>query len=403
MSELYPLIFGLVFMVILGLVAGQFLRVLNRPWWQLRWVRLISYLIPLFGGICIFLWAVGVKFDNALFSGIGATGAASTVVIQLAMLFSLPISGATHALIKLVKKLRSRIVGPTEPDPHRRLLLKSAAAIFPIAAVSTGVAGVANSLGPVSIPDIKFKYENLPDQLRGLKILHLSDSHLGYYVILEDLEEILAELAPYKPDLILMTGDIADDLTSLPYALDMIDQLKPRLGCYACLGNHEYYRGIYKVRQAFDKSQISLLIDRGVTIDVDGAPIYISGADDPKWLRRDNRDFIYKSIDSCIDPAPVDAFKILLSHRPNGFDYAASKKVDLMLAGHTHGGQIGIGGRSFFEQTLPLKYLWGPYTKGKGSYLYTTSGLGHWFPFRLGCPREAAIITLHRQDILDTD
>jgi len=395
MSELYPLIFSLVFMAILGIVAGLFLRVLNRPWWQHKWVRLIAYLIPVFGGICIVLWAAGVELANSLLSGIGATGAASTVVIQLAMLFSLPISGATHALFKLIKKFRYRIAGPVDPDPHRRLFLKSAAAIFPLAAVSTGVTGVANSIGPVSIPIIKFKYPNLPDKLDGLKILQLSDAHLGYYIILEDLEKALAEIAPHKPDLILMTGDIADDLTSLPYALDMIGQLKPRLGCYACLGNHEYYRGIYQVRQAFDQSPISLLVNQGVTIDVEGAPVYITGADDPRWLRRDNRDFIFKSIDSCLDSAPSEAFKILLSHRPNGFDYAAKHNIDLMLAGHTHGGQIGIGGRSIFEQALPLKYLWGSYSDGNGSRLYTTSGLGHWFPFRLGCPREAAIIELH--------
>ncbi|MCP4583483.1 MAG: metallophosphoesterase [candidate division Zixibacteria bacterium] len=396
MSELFPLIFSLVFLAVVGTVAGLFLRVLNSPWWEYKWIRLTAYLIPVFGGICIVLWFLGVKFASGLFTGIGASGAALTVVIQLAMLFSLPISGVTHAFFSLAKRLRLHVAGPAKPDPHRRLFLKGAAAVFPVAAISTGVAGVANSLGPVLMPKINFKYANLPAALDGLKILQLSDIHLGYYVILSDLEQVMAEVKNHKPDIVLLTGDIADDLTSLPYALDMIAQLKPRLGVYACLGNHEYYRGIYEVRQAYDKSTIPLLVNQGLSVDIDGAQLYVAGADDPRWLRRDNRDFLYKTIDKCIEGAPEGAFKLLMSHRPNGFDYAANKGVDLTLAGHTHGGQIGIAGRSVFEQALPLKYLWGPYTGKNGCRLYTTSGLGHWFPFRLGCPREAPIITLSR-------
>jgi predicted MPP superfamily phosphohydrolase len=381
-------------MAILGTVAGLFLRVLNRPWWELRWVRLTAYLIPVFGGICIVLWFLGVKFASSMFTGIGASGAALTVVLQLAMLLSLPISGATHALFNLAKRLRSHIAGPATPDPHRRILLKGAAAVFPIAAMSTGVAGVAKSLGPVNYPEFVFKYDNLPAVLDGLKILHLSDVHLGYYVILQDLERVLAEVKPMKPDLVLMTGDIADNLASLPYALNMIEQVKPRLGAYSCLGNHEYYRGIYEVRKAYDAGPVPLLVDEGVKIDVDGVSLYIAGADDPRWLRRDNRDFLNKTIDQCAAKAPGECFKILLSHRPNGFKYASKSGFNLMLAGHTHGGQIGIAGRSVFEQMLPLDYLWGPYKDKNGGRLYTTSGLGHWFPFRLGCPREAPIITL---------
>lgn len=69
--------------------------------------------------------------------------------------------------------------------------------------------------------------------------------------------------------------------------------------------------------------------------------------------------------------------------------------MDLTLAGHAHGGQIGFNGHSAFERIWPDQYLWGPYSVGR-SRLYTTSGFGHWFPFRVNCPTEAPLIELAR-------
>ena len=93
--------------------------------------------------------------------------------------------------------------------------------------------------------------------------------------------------------------------------------------------------------------------------------------------------------------APADGFTILMSHRPEGLNAAAALGIPLTLAGHTHGGQFGWFGRSIFEPWLPHRYLWGKYQKDQ-SQLYTSAGVGHWFPFRLGCPPEAPIIVLKR-------
>ena len=86
---------------------------------------------------------------------------------------------------------------------------------------------------------------------------------------------------------------------------------------------------------------------------------------------------------------------IVMSHRPSAFDFTAPRNVSLTLAGHTHGGQVGFMGRSILESSFPESYLWGHYRSGS-SHLYTTSGMGHWFPFRLGCPPEAPVIELTR-------
>lgn len=363
-------------------------------------MRLTTFLIPVFGGICIVLWAWGVKIDNSILTGIGATGGAFTMVIQIALLLSLPVSGAFHVIIDIVRKIKKKVMtAPVKPDPKRRLVLKTAAAVFPMIAVSAGAGGVASSFNESRMPKIKLLYPDLPSSLNGLQILQISDSHLGYYITLHHLERMLMKAEEQKPDIILLTGDIADDLRILPDALSMIAQLSPRLGCYACLGNHEYYRGINKVYRAYDAGPIPLLVDAGTAIDIDGIPLYIAGADDPRWMRRDNSRFIDESISKSIALAPDNAFKILMSHRPTAFDFAAEKGMQLTLSGHTHGGQLGIGGRSLFEY-LPalggLRYQWGHYQKANGSQLYTTSGFGHWFPFRLGCPPETPLIELRK-------
>lgn len=105
------------------------------------------------------------------------------------------------------------------------------------------------------------------------------------------------------------------------------------------------------------------------------------------------------SIQSSIEDAPPDAdFRLLLCHRPEGHGPAADAGYDLTLSGHTHGGQVGLLGRSIFETLRPGIGWWGSYVKkkkdGRPSRLYTTSGFGHWFPFRFGCPTEMPIVVL---------
>ncbi|HEY4219698.1 MAG TPA: metallophosphoesterase, partial [Myxococcota bacterium] len=87
------------------------------------------------------------------------------------------------------------------------------------------------------------------------------------------------------------------------------------------------------------------------------------------------------------------ACKILLAHRPEALDASSQHGYAVQLSGHTHGGQMALFGRSLVEGLVPMKYLLGHYEKD-GTSLFTTAGLGHWFPFRLNCPTEAALVTL---------
>jgi predicted MPP superfamily phosphohydrolase len=234
---------------------------------------------------------------------------------------------------------------------------------------------------------------SLPGQLEGFRIAHLTDLHLGYYVHLEDLEKAVAKIKAQKPDLALITGDISDDLDILPDALKIINSLAPQYGIYASVGNHEYYRGIAEVMRIFQSAPFPMLINQRINLDISGAKITLGGADDPRTLRRDYAEFLENTIEHTLGDVPGDSFKLLMCHRPEGFNYSASKGINLVLSGHTHGGQIGFAGRSLFEPIFPEKYFWGTYRRGKTT-LYTSSGMGHWLPFRLGVPAEAPILVL---------
>jgi len=396
MRSFFPIIFAAVFILILGMIEIILLRLLNKEWWDNKKIRLLAWLLPLVGGLTILLWALG-EYNALQWLSVPAASVVVVVfVLEIALMMSLPVSGLIHLLDRLLKSLLRRKKSSSEKiDRHRRVFLKGAAAAVPLVTMATGVSGVARAFDDVRVFKKPLIFEQLPSGWEGLKILHLSDLHLRRYITLTDLADVLERAKEFSPDLILITGDVADDLDLLPETLAMIDAVKAPLGSYACLGNHEYFRGINRVKKIFSASSVPLLVNRSLTIPVRGGRLLIGGIDDPLSLRGKHGNFFKKTIEESLQGEEPGEFSILMSHRPDALEQALQKEYDLVLAGHTHGGQVGLFGRSVFEQFFPDSYLWGHYQRGK-THLYTSSGVGHWFPFRLGCPAEAPVIELHR-------
>lgn len=395
LRNFFFLIFVAAAILLFGLIQLLLLRVLNRPWWNKTWIRRSAYTLPALG--VLFLAAFGVAEYNRIswLSTVAAPLMVVTIVMELGLMFSLPFSGILHLTNWVIDRLMRRH-GHTEEtvvDVRRRAFLKGTAAAIPVVALAEGLSGVGLAYAPAEVRLEPILFEHLPPKLHGLRILHISDLHLRHYVTLEDLEQVLTDAAPYEPDLILVTGDISDDLAMLPDALRLLEQARAPLGRFAIPGNHEYFRGIKKVRSIFDRSSIPLLIDRHVRIETAGHALCLGGIDDPMTMRSIPTDFFSTAIKKTFLGADEYDFSILMSHRPDAFPYASTRRIDLTLAGHTHGGQIGFGGRSLLEASFPDSFLWGNYRKGT-SHLYTSCGTGHWFPFRLGCPAEAPVIEL---------
>ncbi|SYZ74471.1 putative Metallophosphoesterase [Candidatus Zixiibacteriota bacterium] len=399
MVGIYPLIFSLVVLTVFSLLEIFLIRVLNRVWWKHRLVRWGAYFLPLLGIISITIWFSAMYLNHRLLGRISSVVVSASLILLVGLTLSLPISGILNLIHSLLekRKARKKAIRPGTVDPNRRLFLKGTAAALPLFTIATGTTGVARAFQETRVFLLPMTFDNLPPQLHGFRILHMTDSHLGIYKFLDDIENILVRADTYKPDLILYTGDIADRLSLLPETLDMVVTLKTRHGIFASLGNHEYYRGITNVLRAFDAGRVPLLRSSGILLDINGAKLYIGGADDPRVLRKDNRQFLKTTVSLALEGAPDDAFKIVMTHRPEGFDPAAENNVNLVLAGHTHGSQVGLAGHSVFTPLLPGRYLWGHYAKGN-SQMYLSSGIGHWFPFRLGCPPEAPVIELRSRN-----
>lgn len=449
--------------VVFGLVNLLLVWALHRQWWQIRHVRRATWLFPTAGLTIVALWALctSIGFRGGIY--VFAFIASFFFVSSFALTLALPFSGTALTLERLVlwiiKKTRSgktpsstrtpspsANAGSSEPnatytdpqvstheesrtlilpaegvrivesekgengpqrieviDRRRRSIITTGAAAIPALAIGTGAYGIVASGNTVQFPNVEMFFEELPPDLDGLRILHLSDIHLGYYITLDLLEEMLIAARLQRPDLVLITGDVSDDLSVLPSALKMIGELRPRYGTYASLGNHEYYRGIREVLNTFDAGPIPLLVEKGESLKIGRAELFIGAADDPaaggKELGGGKDQFLHRSVERAFNGAPSEAFHLLMSHRPEGFDTAADLGLQMTIAGHTHaGGQMGWNGRSLVETWLGMgKYMWGYYEKNGGtSKLYTSAGAGHWFPFRLGVPREAPVYTLRR-------
>jgi predicted MPP superfamily phosphohydrolase len=387
---------------------------LHRQWWRIRGVRRATWIIPLASLTLVGIWALASMAGLTWLSVALSTVASFILICSVALGISLPVSGIILTLERLIRWIVRSIGGRSpgnadasavssseralpEVDLTRRSIVTGAAAIIPLAAVTAGAAGVVGSFADVTFPQIPLTFANLPAGLEGLRILHLTDIHLGYYVGLDDLERTLLSAEKERADILLVSGDISDDIGIVNDAIGMLGQFRTRYGTFASIGNHEYYRGVGEFLQAFERVSFPLLRENGATLTIGGSRLHIAGADDPaRDASSEKRPFLERSVAAALDGAPSDAFHLLMSHRPEGIEAASRNGVELTVSGHTHGGlQMGFNGRGLFESIVPDSYLWGHYRVGN-SQLYTAAGTGHWFPFRLGVPREAPVYTLRR-------
>jgi hypothetical protein len=387
-------------MITVAILSGLeifLLKKIHRDWWQHRKVRQLSFGIPLAGIAGLLLWGSGIAVEIDFLVTVGATLTSGILVLGLALMISLPLSGMFHVgdrfVAMLVQKRNERRGEEIPTDPKRRQLLTTSAAVFPILAIAAGGKGLVTAYSEPRMPVIPLVYPDLPAGLEGLRILHISDVHIGLIIGFDDVERMVEISEIQKPDIVLLTGDFSDDANQYLEALRLAGQIPSRYGSFASIGNHEYFRGIKAIVRAYEKGPIPLLLNTGSIVDINGTPLYIAGADDPRSNFGIPEGFFANSIDMAMRDAPGDAFTILMCHRPNGFDEAARAGIPLILSGHTHGGQIGFNGRSLLYATNPQKYMWGLYEKN-GSKLYVSAGAGHWFPYRLGCPTEIPLYVL---------
>ncbi len=244
---------------------------------------------------------------------------------------------------------------------------------------------------------VRVAIEGLADSLKGTRILHLSDLHIGNGLEGRALERLVDRANALEPDLMVLTGDLFDhDPAFIEEGARALGRLRARAGIYVVLGNHDVYTGAEEVVAGLSAWAPDLTVLREEVIRLPfGDPLYLAGLDDPggDWTARDLE---VREIETLAERAPEDGPCILLCHRPEVFAQAARLGFPLMLAGHTHGGQIALpfaGGR-INPSRMITDFDRGLFREGDFA-LYVNRGIGMAGPrIRFYCPREIAMIEL---------
>jgi len=224
----------------------------------------------------------------------------------------------------------------------------------------------------------------LPTAFHGFRILHLSDIHLDMD---PDIGSALAaRVAEADYDLCVITGDFrARTYGILEPAVEAMSELRERIDrpVFAVLGNHDFVEMVPEL----EALEIRVLVNESTAIEHGGAIIHLAGIDDPHYYQADN-------LEKAADGIPEDRVAILLSHSPEPYRHAAHSGFDLMLCGHTHGGQICLpGGIALtYNAKCPRALGRGPW-RWRNLQGYTSVGAGSCVvPVRFNCPPE---ITVH--------
>jgi len=304
----------------------------------------------------------------------------------LAIIWAILTCGTTGAL--LLSRRMGRRSEPT--DLARRGLLQAAQAAVvaaPALALGYGTFVERRRLTPL---EVNLPIKGLPKDLNGIRIAQLSDIHLSSFFSAEELSAAVDMANSFRPHLAVVTGDlITRDGDPLDACIRELGRLRADAGLFGCLGNHEIYANCeaYTTEQAA-KRGLRFLRSEAHTLRFGQARLRLAGVDYQKMHSK------YLMEAGALQER--DSFQVLLSHNPDVFDTAAAQGWDLILAGHTHGGQVTV---EYLNQHLNLArfftpYVYGHYEKEK-SHLYVTRGIGTvGVPVRIGAAPEVALVRL---------
>jgi predicted MPP superfamily phosphohydrolase len=271
----------------------------------------------------------------------------------------------------------------------------------------TGVLyGVTKGRSRFNVARVPVRSPRLPEAFDGLRVVHISDMHLGSYggdlsLVRNGVDLINAE----DPDVIVFTGDLVNDYAdeAEPFIAELV-RLKARMGKYSVLGNHDYSdypkwsspadkaANLVRLKAIHGEMGFRLLLDEHVTLEHKGQRLGMLGVQN--WGHRFQQ---YGDLERTKAGTEHLPFRILLSHDPTHWErQVQGTGIDLTLSGHTHGAQLGvkIGNSTYSPAQWVYKHWAGLYSEG-GQQLYVNRGFGFiGFPGRVGMPPEITVLEL---------
>ncbi|MGH9487840.1 MAG: metallophosphoesterase [Terriglobales bacterium] len=233
------------------------------------------------------------------------------------------------------------------------------------------------------ITHLQVPLPRLPPALNGLHLAHLSDIHYGLFLSRDSLLRVLELTLAQQPDLICITGDfVTQSPVFIEPAAEMLGQLHAPLGVYAVLGNHDFRAGADLLTRALRRQGLKVLRNQHRLLRHRGAAFQIAGIDDSRQ---------HPNLGAAL-ASTASRFTLLLAHNPMELAAAARCGVDLVLSGHTHGGQIKFA----FAEPLYQRFLPAGLLSLDSTQMYVSRGLGKVIlPMRVGAPPELAFLTLY--------
>ncbi len=401
------------FMVLLDVYFFQVLKVITHS--ASSRTRLFihtGYWIVSIGAILMLLLLPYLQFDRQ------AKLAKSTIFAMIAGLFFAKLiaslffvvddvrRGIQWAGTKLFFKPKEAGLSPVGEGISRSVFLSWAGMLAGSGLFGTLIYGFGNK-HRYQVTKIKLDYPNLPQTFRGIKIAHISDIHAGSFSDKEAVIKGVQKLMLEKPDLILFTGDLVNNVASeMDEYMDVFNKLNAPLGIYSTLGNHDYgdyvewdspaekNTNLERLKQVHAAMGWKLLMNEHVVLEKESDSIALLGIENWSSKARFPK---YGDLKKAYAGSEKHPFKILLSHDPSHWRAEVCESyqdIDLVLSGHTHGMQFGVEIPGI--KWSPVQYVYnewaGLYEKGNQK-LYVNRGFGFiGYPGRVGILPEITVL-----------
>jgi predicted MPP superfamily phosphohydrolase len=279
-------------------------------------------------------------------------------------------------------------------NPGRRRVLNSVGNVLMASPFAMVGYGTLVQRTDFRVREVDVPVPGLPDDLHGLRLLQLSDIHLSAFLSERELARVIDASNELRPHLAVVTGDlISSHSDPLDACIRQIARLKADAGVYGCLGNHENYAKVQNLTVELGaRCGVGFLRQQAQQLRFGNSVLNLAGVDFQPSTQK------HRYLQGAGRMVVPGAMNVLLSHNPDVFPVAARQGYHLLLAGHTHGGQVNV---EILDQAItPIRfftpYVYGLYRSGAAA-AYVTRGIGTiGIPARIGAPPEISVLVLRK-------
>ncbi len=395
----FQLLLLVIFLVIYSLISlGALTSLLNitssANKKKVRWSILISTSLILISFVLLYIWPMTARsIKDYTFHLI------FNALLSVDFVFKLPL--ALSFIIGILFSLK------------RKAVVYAMGLILSIGISSSIIYGFVFGTKSLIINKVELEFPNLPQNYDGLKLMQISDIHLGNFLHSQKLmTKVKNESKIIDPDIILFTGDLVDNFSNELIGWEgVFKEITRNKECFSILGNHDYgnytdweseaekIENFKQIEAGNETLGFQLLNNEHVKLKSKTDSIYIVGVENWGHLPFPQ----YANIEKAMAGIPKNAFKILMTHDPAHWDEVIKYGGDfaLTLSGHTHGMQWGIVRAGIVFSLIYLtRHKWGGLYKFNDSYLYVNTGLGTvGIPWRINMPAEITVFTLKRVEV----